>query len=72
MMRGDFCRHHRTERRRQRHRLLTVINGLTRVHSGTVSIMGELATHDFAAAPVASVYVAQQERVDPRGAYLLP
>jgi len=47
--------------------LLTVINGLARVHSGTVSILGEPATRaSFSRLRRRIGYVAQQERVDHR------
>jgi ABC-type cobalamin/Fe3+-siderophores transport system ATPase subunit len=47
--------------------LLTVINGLGRIHSGTVSILGEPATPaNFGRLRRRIGYVAQQERIDPR------
>jgi ABC-type cobalamin/Fe3+-siderophores transport system ATPase subunit len=47
--------------------LLTVINGIGRVHSGTVSILGEPATRaNFGRLRRRIGYLAQQERVDPR------
>jgi ABC-type cobalamin/Fe3+-siderophores transport system ATPase subunit len=47
--------------------LLTVINGLGRIHTGTVSILGEPATRaNFGRLRRSIGYVAQQERVDPR------
>jgi len=47
--------------------LLTVINGLGRIHSGTVSVLGETATRaNFGRLRRRIGYVAQQERVDPR------
>ena len=66
MMRGDFCGIIGPNGAGKTS-LLTVINGLTRVHSGTVSIMGELATRtNFGRLRRRIGYVAQQERVDPR------
>jgi ABC-type Mn2+/Zn2+ transport system ATPase subunit len=47
--------------------LLTTINGLGRIHSGTVDIMGERATGaNFGRLRRRIGYVAQQERIDPR------
>ena len=47
--------------------LLTVINGLGRIHSGTISILGQPATRaSFGRLRRRIGYVAQQERVDPR------
>jgi len=47
--------------------LLTVVNGLGRIHSGTVSILGQSATGaSFGRLRRRIGYVAQQERVDPR------
>lgn len=47
--------------------LLTIINGLGRIHSGTVTILGEQATAtNYGRLRRRIGYVAQQERVDPR------
>ena len=47
--------------------LLTIINGICRIHSGTVSILGEPATRaNFGRLRRRIGYLAQQERVDPR------